>query len=150
MLRVVADEAVSAEMATSLDKIVCEGARCMLAAALEAAVDAYVSALVDEVNENGKRLVVRNGHAKDRSITTRAGPIEIRAPRVNDRRVDEPTGERCRFRSSIIPPWCRNSPQVAEVLPLMYLHGMSTGDFVPALESSSARRPGCRRQWLPG
>ena len=55
------------------------------------------------------------------------------------------TGERLRFRSVILPPWCRKSPKVAEVLPLLYLHGLSTGDFVPALEGSSARRPGCQR-----
>jgi len=77
---------------------------------------------------------VRNGHAEPRSIATGAGPIEITQPRVNDKRIDVETGERERFRSSIIPPWCRKSPKVAEVLPLMYLHGMSTGDFVPALE----------------
>jgi putative transposase len=134
MLRVVADEQTSAEMASSLDEIVREGARRMLAAALEAEVDAYVSGLVDEVDENGKRLVVRNGHAQARTITTGAGAVEIAQPRVNDRRVDEVTGERVRFRSSIIPPWARKSPKVAEVLPLMYLHGMSSGDFAPALE----------------
>ena len=65
---------------------------------------------------------------------TGAGPIEVRAPRVDDRRVDEATGERCRFRSMILPPWARMSPKVAEVLPLMYLHAMSSGDFAPALE----------------
>jgi putative transposase len=58
----------------------------------------------------------------------------VRAPRVDDRRVDDVTGERMRFRSSILPPWARKSPKVAEVLPLMYLHGMSSGDFAPALE----------------
>ena len=78
--------------------------------------------------------MVRNGHAEACSITTGAGPVEIRAPRVNDRRIHEETGERCRFCSSIVPPWCRKSPKVAEVLPLMYLHGLSSGDFVPALE----------------
>ncbi len=106
----------------------------MLAAALEAEVDAYVSGLVDEVDENGKRLVVRNGHAEARQVVTGAGPVEVVAPRVNDRRVDEATGERRRFRSSILPPWARKSPKVAEVLPLMYLHGMSSKDFAPALE----------------
>ncbi len=106
----------------------------MLAAALEAEVDAYVSGLVDELDEHGKRLVVRNGHAEARQIVTGAGPVEVVAPRVNDRRVDEATGERRRFRSSIIPPWARKSPKVAEVLPLMYLHGMSSKDFAPALE----------------
>ena len=92
------------------------------------------SASAGEVDEQGRRLVVRNGHAEARHITTGAGPIEVRAPRVNDQRVDETTGERKRFRSSIVPPWARKSPKVAEVLPLMYLHGMSSGDFVPALE----------------
>ncbi len=105
----------------------------MLAAAIEAEADAYVEALVGELDEAGHRLVVRNGHAEARTITTAAGPIEIQAPRVNDRRVDSETGERCRFRSAIVPPWCRKSPKVAEVLPLMYLHGMSSGDFTPAL-----------------
>jgi putative transposase len=66
--------------------------------------------------------VVRNGHAQPRQIVTGAGPVEVVAPRVNDRRVDEATGERQRFRSSIIPPWARTSPKVAEVSPLMYLH----------------------------
>jgi putative transposase len=57
----------------------------------------------------------------------------VRAPRVDDRRADPVTGERIRFRSVILPPWCRKSPKVAEVLPLLYLHGLSTGDFAPAL-----------------
>ena len=134
MLRVHVDEAAGAELAAGLDAIVAEGARRMLAAALEAEVEAYVSGLTHEVDEDGHRLVVRNGHAQPRSLVTGAGPIGVRAPRVDDRRVDEETGERCRFRSSIVPPWVRKSPKVAEVLPLMYLHGMSSGDFVPALE----------------
>ena len=134
MLRVVTDEPTGEHLPSVLDEIVREGARRMLAAALEAEVDAYIEAHTDERDERGKRLVVRNGHAEPRSITTGAGSVEIEAPRVNDKRVDAETGERMRFRSSIIPPWCRKSPKVAEVLPLMYLHGMSTGDFVPALE----------------
>jgi transposase-like protein len=134
MLRVVADERTSAELAAGLDEIVREGARRMLAAALEAEVDAYVSSLAGELDETGRRLVVRNGHAEAREVVTGAGPVEVRAPRVNDRRVDEATGERRRFRSSIVPPWARKSPKVAEVLPLMYLHGMSSKDFAPALE----------------
>jgi putative transposase len=52
---------------------------------------------------------------------------------VNDKRVDAETGERFKFRSSIVPPWCRKSPKVSEVLPLLYLQGLSTGDFAPAL-----------------
>ena len=133
MLRVVTDDDAGAELRSSLDEIVLEGARRMLAAALKAEVDAYIADLASERDERGRRLVVRNGHAQPRTITTAAGRIEVRAPRVDDRRVDD-AGERHRFRSSILPPWARKSPKVAEVLPLMYLHGMSTGDFAPALE----------------
>ena len=134
MLRVVTDDDARAEMRWALDEIVLEGARRMLAAALEAEVDAYIAGLADQLDERGHRLVVRNGHAEPRTITTAAGRTEVRAPRVDDRRVDPVTGERCRFRSAILPPWARRSPKVTEVLPLMYLHGMSTGDFAPALE----------------
>nr|MDA8358146.1 IS256 family transposase [Actinomycetota bacterium] len=133
MLTVAVDEAARAELTLGLDEICREGARRMLAAALEAEADAYVQSLAGELDEDGHRLVVRNGHARRRSVATGSGPIDIEAPRVNDRRADEETGERYRFRSSIIPPWARKSPKVAEVLPLLYLHGMSSGDFAPAL-----------------
>ena len=116
-----------------LDEICREGARRMLAAALGTEADAYIAELVGETDEAGRRLVTRNGHARPRTITTGSGPIRIEAPQVNDRRVDPDTGERKRFKSSIVPPWCRKSPKVAEVLPLLYLHGLSTGDFAPAL-----------------
>jgi transposase-like protein len=133
MLRVVTDDAARAETQWAIDEICAEGARRMLAAALEAEVDGYVSSLTGEVDEAGHRMVVRNGHAEERTVTTGAGAIGVRAPRVNDRRVDAESGERCRFSSAILPPWARKSPKVVEVLPLMYLHGMSTGDFAPAL-----------------
>jgi putative transposase len=134
MLSVVADEAARAALQVDLDEVVREGARRMLAAALEAEVDDYLAACAAERDEGGRRLVVRNGHARQRAVTTAAGSIPVRAPRVDDRRVDPVSGERVRFRSVILPPWCRKSPKVAEVLPLLYLHGLSTGDFVPALE----------------
>ncbi|WP_256804951.1 IS256 family transposase [Frankia sp. ACN10a] len=117
-----------------IDEIVREGARRMLAAALEAEVDAYIAELADERDDRGRRLVVRNGHAQPRQVMTAAGAVEVQTPRVNDRRVDPDTGERQRFSSAILPPWCRRSPKIAEVLPLLYLHGLSSGDFVPALE----------------
>jgi transposase-like protein len=138
MLKVVAEETSGTDGRASLDEICREGARRMLAAALEAEVDAYVEAFVDDVDEDGRRRVVRNGHARSRTVTTVAGAIGIQAPRVIDRRSGPETGVRCRFKSQIVPPWCRKSPKVTEVLPLLYLHGMSTGDFVPALEGSSA------------
>jgi len=135
MLSVVADEAARTELHADLDALAREGARRMLAAALEAEVDDYLAAHAAERDERGRRLVVRNGHARKREVTTVAGSIPVRAPRVDDRRTDLVSGERARFRSVILPPWCRKSPKVAEVLPLLYLHGLSTGDFVPALEA---------------
>src|ERR687897_1966766 len=134
MLSVVADEAARAELHADLDELAREGARRMLAAALEAEVDDYLAVHAAERDERGRRLVVRNGHARQREVTTAAGAIPVRAPRVDDRRVDLVTGQRIRFRSVLLPPWCRKSPKVAEVLPLLYLHGLSTGDFAPALE----------------
>ena len=106
----------------------------MLAAALEAEVAAYIDAHAGEVDERGQRLVVRNGHHAPRQVVTGAGAVEVVAPRVNDKRVDETTGGRRRFSSAILPPWCRKSPKVSEVLPLLYLHGLSGNDFGPALE----------------
>jgi transposase-like protein len=120
--------------ASLIDGIVRDGARRMLAAALEAEVDAYLAEFAGERDERGRRLVVRNGHAQPRQVSTAAGTVEVRAPRVNDRRTDSVTGERRRFSSAILPPWCRKTPKIAEVLPLLYLHGLSSGDFVPALE----------------
>ena len=117
-----------------LDEIVREGARRMLAAALEAEVNSYIAELAHEKDQTGRRLVVRNGYHQPRKVTTAAGVIEVKAPRVNDKRVDEATGERKRFSSAILPPWCRKSPKIAQVLPLLYLHGLSSGDFVPAME----------------
>jgi putative transposase len=117
-----------------LDEIVRDGARQMLAAALHAEVAAYVDAHIGEVDENGCRLVVRNGYHDEREVLTAAGAVAVTAPRVNDKRVDPDSGERQRFSSAILPAWSRKSPQMAEVLPLLYLHGLSTGDFGPALE----------------
>lgn len=116
-----------------LDEIARRGARRMLAEALEAEVEEYVEAAREERDEHGRALVVRNGHAREREVLLGAGSVEVKAPRVNDRRVDE-EGERKRFKSVILPPYMRKSPKVTEVLPLLYLHGLSSGDFAPALE----------------
>ena len=121
-----------------LDEIVRDGARQMLAAALRAEVAAYVEGFTDLVDENGYRLVVRNGYHGEREVLTAAGAVTVRAPRVNDKRVDPETGERQRFSSAILPAWARKSPQVAEVLPLLYLHGLSSSDFGPARSSRTA------------
>src|SRR6478752_3686186 len=140
MLKVVQQEsqpnghAPAAVGGSLLDELVRDGARAMLAAALQAEVAAYVDAFAHEVDEAGRRLVVRNGFHEPREVSTAAGAVPVRAPRVNDKRTEEATGERRRFSSAILPAWARKSPQVAEVLPLLYLHGLSSGDFVPALE----------------
>ena len=135
MLSVVVDEQARAELTTDLDELFRQGARRMLEVALEAEVEAYIAAHAELVDERGHRLVVRNGHAPARSISTGVGQVEVVRPRVDDRRVDPTTGERQRFQSVILPRWCRRSPKVVEVLPLLYLHGLSSLDFVPALES---------------
>src|SRR5947207_1580283 len=133
MLSVVADEQARAELTADLDELFRRGARRMLAVALEAEVEAYVAAHAELVDEHGHRLVVRNGHAPARSITTGVGQVEVVRPRVDDRRTDPATGERVQFSSVVLPRWCRRSPKVAEVLPLLYLHGLSSLDFVAAL-----------------
>jgi len=116
-----------------LDEIARAGARRMLAEALEAEVQDYLDAARGERDEQDRALVVRNGYANGREVLLGAGAVAVRAPRVNDKRVDE-DGNRKRFSSVILPPYMRKSPKVSEVLPLLYLHGLSSGDFVPALE----------------
>jgi Transposase and inactivated derivatives len=140
VLKVVQEESESNKHAPAavggslLDELVRDGARAMLAAALQAEIAAYVDAFADELDQGGHRLVVRNGYHAEREVSTAAGAVPVRQPRVNDKRIDEATGERKRFSSAILPAWARKSPQVAEVLPLLYLHGLSSGDFCPALE----------------
>jgi len=131
----VAEEGVggeAGEMRLTLDELAREGARRMLVAALEVEVAAYVEAHRETRDETGHAQVVRNGRGRVRRVTVGSGTLPVRAPRVDDRRVDE-AGERQRFRSRILPPYMRRSPKVAEVLPLLYLRGLSTGDFRAAL-----------------
>ena len=128
MLKIVTDDAERDDLATSLDELVAEGARRMLMAGLETEVADYVARHQGLVDGAGHRLVVRNGRAAERSLVTGAGALKVQAPRVNDRR------EGHRFSSYILPKYARRSPKVADVLPVLYLRGLSTGDFSPALE----------------
>ncbi len=151
MLSVVADETARAELRVGLDELAREGARRMLAAALEAEVDAYLAAHTAERDEGGRRLVVRNGHARQREVVTVAGAVQVQAPRVDDRRADPVTGERARFRSQSLPPWCRKSPKVAEVLPLRCCRCCTCMAYRPAIlcprwRGSSALGRGYRRR----
>jgi transposase-like protein len=136
MLKVVEEAAAAQDEVgfPTLDQLAHQGAQKMLMTALEEEVASYIERHKEEVDEQGHRRVVRNGKAKPRQVTCGAGTLEIQAPRVNDKRVDE-SGERQKFTSQILPPYMRRSPKVAEVLPVLYLRGLSTGDFQPALRS---------------
>jgi transposase-like protein len=127
MLKIVHDDADRDDLAATLDELVAEGARRMLTAGLEAEVSDYIARHQGLVDEAGHRLVVRNGKAEERSLVTGAGALRIQAPRVNDRRDGH------RFSSYILPRYARRSPKVGDVLPVLYLRGLSTGDFAPAL-----------------
>ena len=119
------------DFVSDLDEIAREGARRMLAQALESEVADYMDRH-QERDENGRAKVVRNGKARPRKVTLGSGTIEVRAPRVDDRRAAK-DGSRHRFRSQILPPYMRRSPKVDEVLPILYLRGLSTGDFKDGL-----------------
>ena len=121
------------EITLALDDLAREGARRMIAAALRAEADEYVARYEEEIDGDGHRQVVRNGRAQERRVTVGSGTIPVRAPRVNDKRVDV-DGEREKFSSRILPAYARRSPKVGEVIPILYLRGLSTGDFRPALE----------------
>src|SRR5699024_1374093 len=137
-----------------LDAIVRDGARQMLAAALQAEVADYIEAHAGDVDEQGHRQVVRNGYHRAREVTTAAGAVRVRQPRVHDKRTDD-DGQRRRFASAILPRWARKSADMSAVLPLLYLHGLSTNDFSPALEQflgtgaglSAASITRLTRQW---
>src|SRR4051794_39035376 len=124
----------SDEIAVTLDELAREGARRLIAAALKAEADDYVQRFADDRGEDGKRLVVRNGRARERRVTGGSGTGAGQAPRINDKRINEQTGERQKFSSKILPAYARRSPKVNDVLPVLYLRGLSTGDFRPALE----------------
>jgi putative transposase len=110
-----------------LDELARLAAREYIALALEAERRAYLEHHADLLDDGGRRLVVGHGYGQPREVTTAAGAVEVRAPRVRDRRAGE------RFVSALLPPYLRRSPKVGAVLPLLYLHGLSSGDFVPAL-----------------
>ena len=116
---------------SALDELCLAGAQRMLHRALELEVDQYLDRHRDDRDENGHALVTRNGKARPRKLTIGSGTMDITAPRVRDERVED--GQRCRFTSEILPPYMRRSPKVAEVLPVLYLRGLSTGDFREAL-----------------
>jgi len=131
MLKLVHDSSTRAEEGPTtevgLDELCRLAAQEMLKVALLAERRAYLDAHADQLDATGKHLVVGNGYARERQVTTGAGMIEVKAPRVDDRREGE------HYRSAVLPAYMRKSPKVTEVLPVLYLRGLSTGDFAPAL-----------------
>lgn len=115
-----------------LTEVLRDGARELLASAIRAEVQEYIEQHAHLVDEAGRRLVVGNGHKPERTILTGIGPISVRQPRVNDRRVDA-EGNRLRFSSKILPPYLRKTRTIEELLPWLYLKGISTSDFPEAL-----------------
>lgn len=128
MLKVVTSKAdARKEFELSLDEIAREGARRMLVHCLNLEVEDYISRHIEDRGDDGRRLVVRNGVSRPRTVTVGSGSIEIQAPRVDDRREGQ------RFTSAILPPYLRKSPKVESLLPVLYLKGLSTNDFKDAL-----------------
>ncbi len=120
---------------TLQDPITCllkAGAQKMLQAAINEEVNEYLAIHVGALDEDGKRLVVRNGHAPKREFQTGVGSIEIQRPRINDRRLDG-EGNRIRFSSSVLPGYLRRTKAIEDLIPWLYLKGVSTGDFSEAL-----------------
>lgn len=133
MLRVVEKPSKeNQELRETLDDVLQRGALKMLQEVLEAEVEDYITRHRAARDERGRAQVVRNGQAQARQLVTGSGTLTVRAPRVNDRRVDA-TGQRQRFTSELLPSYMRRAPKVTEVLPILYLRGLSTGDFQSAL-----------------
>lgn len=117
----------------TLDEVVAQGAQEMLQKALEVEVDLFLERYQYIMDDDGHRQVVRNGHHNERKIVTGAGQLEVRVPRVDDRILKRHAESR--FTSSFIPPYLRRTKNVEELLPVLYLKGISTGDFGEALEA---------------
>ena len=115
-----------------LAEILRDGARQMLGQAIEAEAASYIAAHAHERDTDGHRLVVRNGYAPQRELQTGLGALAVKQPRVNDKRVDD-AGNRFRFTSQILPPYLRKTKSIEELIPWLYLRGISTGDFSQAL-----------------
>jgi len=116
-----------------LTEIAREGARQMLAAALKAEAASFVAQLIDERLPDGRQRVVRHGSGPERTIQTGIGPIPVERQKVRDRATGVPAEGKIRFTSNILPKWARRSRSLDGLLPVLYLRGISTGDFQEAL-----------------
>jgi len=114
-----------------LTEVLRDGARALLAHAVEAEVADFLGGHADKLTDDGHRRLVRHGHLPEREIMTGIGPVAVRCPRVRDRAADG--GERIRYSSAILPPYARRSKSLEVLIPVLYLKGISTGDFEEAL-----------------
>ena len=121
--------------ADPLTELAREGARRMLAEALVAEADAFVASFAEERLPDGRQRVVRHGFGPERHIQTGIGALELRRPKVRDRTAEAPDDQKVRFTSNILPKWARRSPSLDALLPVLYLRGISTGDFQEALSA---------------
>ena len=119
------------DFADPLTEVLRKGARALLAQAVEAEVATLLSRYADETTDDGRKRLVRHGHLPEREIMTGIGPVGVRCPRVRDR-VGEGS-QRIRFSSAILPPYARRSKSLEVLIPILYLKGISTGDFEEAL-----------------
>ncbi len=119
--------------ADPLTEVLRNGARALLAQAVEAEVAALLGYHADKLTDDGRQRLVRHGHLPEREIMTGIGPVAVRCPRVRDR-VGEGC-ERIRFSSAILPPYARRSKSLEVLIPILYLKGISTGDFEEALRA---------------
>jgi transposase-like protein len=123
-----------------LTEVLRNGARALLAQAVEAEVSSLLSCHADELTNDGRRRLVRHGHLPEREIMTGIGPVAVRCPRVRDRGGEG--SERIRFSSTILPPYARRSKSLEVLIPILYLKGISTGDFEDALIALLGRDAG--------
>ena len=122
-----------------LTELARDGARRMLAAALRAEADAFVAQHAGETLPDGRQRVVRHGYGPERNIQTGIGALDLRRPKVRDRAADVPDEKKIRFTSAILPRWARRSKSLDALLPVLYLRGISTGDFQEALSALLGR-----------
>jgi putative transposase len=127
-----------------LTEVLRNGARALLAKAVEAEVADFLGQHADLKTQDGHQRVVRHGHLPEREVMTGIGPVAVRQPRVRDRQADATDPDRIRFSPSILPPYMRRSKSIETLLPILYLKGISTGDFSEAPRCSARMLPGCR------
>ncbi len=120
-------------VADQLTEILRNGARALLAQAVEAEVADFLGKHADLKTADGHQRIVRHGHLPEREVMTGIGPVAVRQPRVRDREADATDPDRIRFSPSILPPYMRRSKSIETLLPILYLKGISTGDFSEAL-----------------